>query len=67
MRRFNVTITGPDPLGLRDLCDRFVNEHWVADHMTPVQAAASVLEEFKRAVRGKLGALKVTELPGRGM
>ena len=35
--------------------------------MTPEQAAASVLEEFKRAVRGKLGALEVTELPGRGM
>ena len=42
MTRFHVTITGPDPLNLRDLSERFVNEQWVADYFTPEQAAASV-------------------------
>jgi len=59
MRRFIVTTEGQNRLGLRELCQQFANEQWVAAHMTPEQAAESVLDTLKRAVRAELELLEV--------
>ena len=44
---------------LRELCQRYCDERWFTNHMTPKQAAESVLDEFKRAVRQELELLEV--------
>ena len=59
MRTFTVTTEGPNRLGLRELCQRYVDEQWVIDHATPGQAAAIVLDTFKRAVAQELELLAV--------
>jgi len=51
MRRFTVTTEGENRLGLRELCQHFADDEWVADHLTDEEAAESVLDRFKRAVR----------------
>jgi hypothetical protein len=51
MRRFIAEIEGPNRPRLRELCETWCNEQWVAAHMTPEQAAESLLDCFKRAVR----------------
>lgn len=59
MRRFIVTTEGENRLGFRELCEEYANDQWLAAHMTPEQAAESVLDQFKRAVRGELELLEV--------
>ena len=59
MRRFKVSTEGLNNLGLRELCEDYCNDQWLAAHMTPEQAAESVLDQFKRAVRGELELLEV--------
>ena len=54
MRVFTATTDGPNRLGLRELLQRYADEQWVADYMTPNQAAESVLGCFRRAVRQEL-------------
>jgi hypothetical protein len=50
---FNFTTEGQYRLGLRELCQQFADEQWVAVHLPAVQAAESVLREFKRAVQAE--------------
>ena len=59
MRHFVATTEGPNRLGLRELLQRYASEQWVAVHMTPEQAAESVLDCFKRAVRQELELLEL--------
>jgi hypothetical protein len=59
MRRFIVSTEGANRLGLRELCQQFAEERWVAEHLTRKQAAESVLDEFKRAVLAELELLQV--------
>ena len=59
MRTFTVSTEGQNRLGLRELCQRYVDEQWVAAHMTDEQAAESLLDQFKRAVRAVLELLTV--------
>ena len=59
---FTAKTDGPNRLGLRALLERYANEQWVAVHMTPEQAAESVLDCFKRAV---LQELKLLDLECR--
>ena len=59
MRTFTATTEGQNRLGLRELLERWANEQWLADHMTPEQAAESVLDCFKRAVRQELELLEL--------
>jgi hypothetical protein len=59
MRTFTVSTEGENRLGLRALCQRYVEEQWVAAHMTDVQAAESLLDQFKRAVKAELELLTV--------
>jgi hypothetical protein len=40
MRRFIVSADGPNRVGLRELCQRFAGERWIAAHMTPEQRQA---------------------------
>lgn len=54
MRKFTVTTEGQNRLGLREQCQQFADEQWVAVHMTKEQAAESMLDCFKRAVRQEL-------------
>ena len=57
MRKFIVTTEGQNRLGLREFCQQFADEQWVAVHL-PADQAASVLAEFKRLVRAELELLK---------
>jgi len=59
MRTFTVSTEGENRLGLRQLCQRYVEDQWVAAHMTDEQAAESLLDQFKRAVRTELELLTV--------
>jgi hypothetical protein len=59
LRTFTASTTGPDRLGLRELLQRYADEMWTAAHMTPQQAAASVLDCFKRAVRQEMEMLEL--------
>ena len=59
MRRFTVTTEGQNALGLRELCEAYCHDQWLAAHMTAEQAADSVLDQFKRAVRAELELLEV--------
>ena len=38
----------PNRLKLRELLQRYADDQWVAAHLTPEQAAESVLDCFKR-------------------
>ena len=62
MRTFTVTTDGENRLGLREVCQRYVDDQWVAAHMTDEQAVEALLDLFKRAVRAELDLLTV-ELP----
>jgi len=59
MRTFTVTTEGENRLGLRELCERYCNDQWLAAQVTAEQAAQSVLDQFKRAVAGELALLAV--------
>jgi len=59
MRTFTVTTEGENRLGLREVCQRYVDDQWVADHMTDEQAAESLLDQFRRAVRQEWEMLTV--------
>jgi hypothetical protein len=57
--QFKVTSEGQNRLGLVELCQRFAAEQWLPAHMLPHEAAASVLDWFKRAVAGELELLQI--------
>lgn len=59
MRQFIAKTEGQNRLGLRELCEAFCNDQWIAAHMTPEQAAESVLEQFRRTVLAELEMLEV--------
>jgi hypothetical protein len=64
MRRFIVRTEGSNNRGLRELCQRYCDERWVAAQLTPEQAAESVLDEFKKAIRQELELLEVECVEG---
>lgn len=59
MKRFIVTSAGPDRFGLVALCQRYVDDQWLAEHVTAEQAAAMMTEQFKRAILAELQLLDV--------
>jgi hypothetical protein len=59
MRHFIAQTEGPKKLRLLELCEAWCNEQWVAAQMTPQQAAESLLDTFKRAVRQELELLEL--------
>ena len=58
MRRFIAKTEGQNRLGLRELCEQYANDQWVADHMTAEQAAESMLDCFRRAMVQELELLE---------
>jgi len=65
MRTFTATTEDPNRLGLRELLQRYADEQRVADHMMAEQAAESVLDTFKRAVRQELNSWTWNASKGR--
>lgn len=59
MRTFTVTTEGQNRLGLREVCQRYVDELWLAVHTTPEHAAEAALDTFKRAVLAEIEQLDV--------
>lgn len=59
MRRFIAKTEGQNRLRLRELCEQYANDQWQAAHMTPEQAAESVLDCFRRAVMQELELLEL--------
>jgi hypothetical protein len=57
--KFRCTTTGADPLGLAPLLERFANSQWLADHYTPEQAVAFVLDRFKRRIAADLEMIEL--------
>ena len=49
MQHFTVTTEGQNNLGLREVSERYANEQWLADHMTPDQV---ILSEIRRPEAG---------------
>jgi hypothetical protein len=59
VKTFTFTTEGQNRLGLWEQRQRYIDEQWVAAHMTDEQAAESLLDQFKRAVSGELELLTV--------
>jgi hypothetical protein len=62
--RFTAKSTGPDSLSLAALLEKFANEQWLADHYTPEQAAAFILDRFKRRIASDLEMIELTRASG---
>jgi hypothetical protein len=58
-RRFSVASAGRNSLGLRQACAEYVNSLWIPDHLTDDEAAASAMDQFRRAVLAELEMLEV--------
>jgi hypothetical protein len=50
MRKFIATSECDTFPAFIELCQRFCDEQWVADHLDDEQAAQSVLDQFKRTI-----------------
>jgi hypothetical protein len=57
--KFSTTTAGRDPLNLRQQLEQFANSQWIPAHYTPDQAAAFVLDQFKRTVAGGLEQIEL--------
>ena len=60
MRQFVVTTDGKNRLGLRELCEGFVNQLWVPAHLADEQAAAFALDQFRRTLLAELEMIDVS-------
>jgi hypothetical protein len=61
--RLTVTCHGNDPLGLRELLERFAADQWLPAHATPEQATAIVLDQFQRTIAATMAMLGVEMMP----
>lgn len=48
--QFKVTTEQPAPLAIHELLERHANDLWVPTHLTSEQAAALVLDHFRRQI-----------------
>ena len=55
--KFEATTDGIDKFALTDALQWFADDFWLPDHATDEQAAAIVLDAFKRKVSGQLELL----------
>jgi hypothetical protein len=60
MRQFVVSNDGKNRLGLRELCERFVNDLWVPTHLTDEQAVTFALDQFRRTLLAELEMIDVS-------
>jgi hypothetical protein len=63
--RFTVTTEKPGPLAIHELHERHANALWVPAHLTEEQAAAFVLEHFRRQVAVELQMLQLHVISGK--
>jgi hypothetical protein len=59
MKRFTVITEGNDRFGLAKLAEAYVDDQWLADHMTPEQATEAMMEQFRRALLQELELIEV--------
>lgn len=59
IRRFIAKTEGQNCLGLRELCEQYANDQWVAAHMWPDQVGESLLDCCKRAAMQELELLEL--------
>ena len=57
--QFTVTCHGADPLSLREMLERFAQAQWLPVHVTREEAAAIVLDQFKRTVAATVAVMVV--------
>jgi hypothetical protein len=57
--RFRVSTEGQNQSGLREFCERYVNDLWMPDHLLPHEAEQFALDHFNRAVIAELEMLVV--------
>ena len=56
----------PAPLAIRELLQRHANELWVPEHLDEAQAAAFVVDHFRRQIEAELAMVTlVAKRPGR--
>jgi hypothetical protein len=58
--QFKVTTESPGPLGIAELLQRHADTLWVPDHLDADQAAAFVLDHFRRQIEAELAMIEVT-------
>ena len=56
---FIATCIVRNPLNLREILERFVNEQWLPVHATREEPAAIVVNQFKRTIAQALAVLEV--------
>lgn len=57
--KFRVQTTKPGPLASHELVARHANELWVPEHLDDQQAAAFVLDHFRRQIEAELAMITV--------
>lgn len=57
MKRFTVSSEGPDRFGFMALAQAYIDEQWLAAHMTPEQVADAMREQFRRAILAEIELL----------
>jgi hypothetical protein len=58
--QFAITTEKPGPLEIAKLLERHANNLWVPDHLTAEQAAAFVLEHFRKQIDEELAMITIT-------
>jgi hypothetical protein len=59
MKRFTVTSEGTDRFSLAKLAQAYIDEHWLAAHMFPEEAAAAMKDQFRMALLHDLELIEV--------
>jgi len=57
--RFTVTTEKSGPLAIHELLERHANSLWVPAHLTDNQAAAFVLDHFRRQFESELAMVTI--------
>jgi hypothetical protein len=58
--KFTVSSEKPGPLLLNKLLEQHANSLWVPDYLSEEQAAAFVLDHFRRQIETEMGMIEVT-------
>ena len=61
--RFEVTTETPGLLSIHELLERHANKLWIPEHLTDEQAAAFVLDHFRKQVETELQMAQIKCLP----
>lgn len=63
--KFEATSETNSAMALRDELQRFADEFWLPDHVTSEQAAAIILDAFKRKIAGQMKLLDLKPVSGQ--